>query len=380
VQQSTRKWEGREHTVGASEIAGCARRVWYVKHETKPDAGHKDDWGATIRGTIHESAFWEPALRAHFGKNLLFAGEEQITLKSGTISATPDGLVVNLGRNALTDHGVKDVGPSRCVVVENKTQDPRIAMELVKSAHVLQAQVQMGLFRETTKYKPDWALITVTNSSFWSDVTEHAIPFDPAIYENAKKRAWQIMAAKDAKDLKPEGWIGGQRECQYCPFAKQCGVLRTDVPADPNPHGGWWKPLQPQTLAQFIDLARQEREEYNMQCASELRQKSLQNDIKELLKANDIPRIEDADSGLKIIWSQVKGRPSWNWKALREDAIKQGFDLAKYETTGDASDRLTVQVKVEPSSKEMSHVKRSKVTTQTEQPKQSRGVQSKSNL
>lgn len=76
---------GRGNTVGASEVAGCARRAFFEKVEgteygspRNPD--FKESWGARVRGSVMESAFWEPALRRRYGEHLVMAGEQQRTL------------------------------------------------------------------------------------------------------------------------------------------------------------------------------------------------------------------------------------------------------------------------------------------------------------
>ena len=211
---------GREKTVGSSEIGQCARKVWYLKHATEPDAGYVDTWGAARRGSVFESRFFVPAMRKHYGDKLLFAGGEQKRLVDKYLSATPDGLLIDQPRNLLAGLMVPNIGPSRCVVIECKTIDPRINLSEPKSTHVFQAIVQLGLLRKLTNYKPDYAVLIYTNASFYDDTVEFVIKFDPAVFAEAEKRANRIMISSLASDLKPEGWIEGGDECTYCPFSK----------------------------------------------------------------------------------------------------------------------------------------------------------------
>src|SRR5450631_2909196 len=89
----------RSGTVGASEIGLCERQVFWNKnkgHKKKGvdvDPDYENDWGARIRGTIMEFAFWVPALRKKYGDKLMFAGTEQEKWTKGYLSATPDGLL-----------------------------------------------------------------------------------------------------------------------------------------------------------------------------------------------------------------------------------------------------------------------------------------------
>ena len=276
----------------------CLRRIWFAKNKIEYDPGYEKGWGAAIRGNIHEQHFWVPALRKHFKRNLLFAGKQQRTLKSGPLSATPDGLVINVDRSALAYLGVKDIGPSRCVIVEAKTIDPRIAIDVAKSENMFQVQCQMGLIRELTKYKPDFAVICYSNASFYDDITEFVEKFDQSVYDRAKKRAWRVMSAKNASELKPESWIWGGKDCQYCPWAKRCAAIRGNVPIEQHPHGSLMLTrLDPQLVAEFYDLAREERTQHAIAGMAEEKQREIQHAIKERLKEKQLNRIDEP--GLK---------------------------------------------------------------------------------
>ncbi len=147
-----------EQTVGASEVGQCARKVYWIKNADDPahsaprDEGYVDGWGARLRGQVFEDNFWVPAMRARFGRALKFAGRNQRTFSSGFLSATPDGLVT----------------APECFLIECKTIDPRTKLDEPKPAHAFQVQTQLGLVRETTRYKPTRAIISYTDTSFWS--------------------------------------------------------------------------------------------------------------------------------------------------------------------------------------------------------------------
>src|SRR5262249_36503579 len=111
---SHRPWD-RTASVGASEIGQCARRVWYSKYEDTIGAARDRDrsgrWGARRCGDVIERHVWLPALQHTFGARLIWAGDEQRTLCSGTghLSATPDGLLIDLPRNALAEFEIPDL-------------------------------------------------------------------------------------------------------------------------------------------------------------------------------------------------------------------------------------------------------------------------------
>ena|ERR1700722_19733537 len=83
----------RSQTIGASEIGQCSRKTFWVKnegdhvHKASRDDGYVDGWGAKVRGSMMENEFWFPAMRQHYGENLLYAGPDQQSFVSGFLSA-----------------------------------------------------------------------------------------------------------------------------------------------------------------------------------------------------------------------------------------------------------------------------------------------------
>ena len=45
-----------------------------------------------------------------------------------------------------------------------------------------------------------------------------------------------------------------------------------------------------------------------------------------------------------IVWSAVKGRPSYDMPGIKAAAVAAGIDLQRYETVGEPSDRLTISI------------------------------------
>jgi hypothetical protein len=253
---TARVFENRAQSVGASEVGQCARKTFWLKNEDDPvygaprDSDYTDTSGARARGSIFEAYFWEPALRRRFGDNLLYAGADQQTLTSEFLSATPDGLLINLPRDCLAALGIADIGPDGSLLVEGKTIDPRAPLDAVKPEHAFQVQCQLGLIHELTKHRPDYALVSYVDASFWNEGAEFAVKFDETIFTNAKARARWIMTTTTAEELPPEGWIAGGRECRYCPFTRACGRQRHDVPRQTADRA------DPQFVAEIADLAR----------------------------------------------------------------------------------------------------------------------------
>lgn len=330
----------RQATVGASEVGKCARLVYFLKNEGDAsyhhdrDAEHVDGWGARERGKIYEDHVWVPAMRARYGDKLLYAGSDQRTLVDGFLSATPDGLLIDQPSDALAHLGVPDCGPD--IDLDCKTIDPRAALDGPKPEHVFQVQAQMGLFQALTNHAPRYAVLSYTDASFFDEVSEFAIAFDPGVYGEAKRRARDIMLATKPEQLKPEGVIAGGKECKLCPFTAACGQIR----ADAVPKAGNDADLEPaaaEAIAALAILARLAKDESDQKAAEA---KRLQDEIKAMLAAVKRRRLEHA--GIRVVWSPMKGRPSYDDKAIREAAAAAGVDIEKFSRTGDPSDRMEI--------------------------------------
>lgn len=63
AKQTARTFEGRENTVGASEVGHCARKIYFAKNTgdhvygAASDEDYADTWGATLRGRLVEDHF-----------------------------------------------------------------------------------------------------------------------------------------------------------------------------------------------------------------------------------------------------------------------------------------------------------------------------------
>jgi hypothetical protein len=315
----TKVWEhDRLASVGASEIGQCGRRTFYSKASTPPDEGYIDDWGPRFRGNLYEDLLAVPALRMlNSGYEAHWTGDQQRTIASGFLSATPDGLVT---------------GPDEeCFLVEIKTLDPRVDIRKARDSHAYQVQVQMGLVREFTNYQPTHAVVAYINASFPSDVTEFRVEYDQRIYDAAVARAKEIMGASDPLDLKPEGAISGGRECDNCPFKRRCrGDAAAAHPKD--------KGELPEDVAEDMiellhdyDLRLAAAEAHTVKC------NEIKHELKELLRANNVRWTEVG--GWKVNWQSRKGKLSLDQKAMERD----GIDLSKYQVEGDPFDVLVIK-------------------------------------
>jgi hypothetical protein len=309
----------RSNTVGASEIGKCARQVYYQKNLGDPvygapiDPWYEDDWGYRLRGKIVEDHFWYPAMKAKYGDALKFAGPDQKTMADGMLSATPDGLLLLNDRQEAQDA---------------KSIDPRVSM-LPKPEHVYQVKVQIEMFHAVTPYRPDGGRLSYIDASRWSIVKEFEVQRDPDLYAHAKERAQQIILARSAAELKPEGWIAGGRECEFCPFTKACGIARTNVPDED-------RPINP-VIAKQVEtkawlhqaLAGQEKE-------AARKRREIAEQIKQLLRDARVSKIPGI-----VTWSAVKATARYDFKAI----AASGIDLSAFRCDGEPDDRLMITLK-----------------------------------
>ena len=267
VASTQKEWaHDRTETVGASEIFGCLRKAFFRKRgaeffDTVPDGFEvvedsadptgfseqpkfakvfhypKDDdfedrWGASRRGDLLEAHYVVPAVRDNLpGKaKMLFSGSDQKTLFHKRNSATPDGLIIGLDRDALAKYGVPDIG-THCICLEIKSIDPRVNLKEERAIHHGQAQTQMGIFRETTPYQPNYTVLLYVDASFLDHIRVFVVPYERQAWTSAQIRATTLYEVKHPSEIPPEGKLDG--ECEYCEFTRSCAFVTTGaIPED----------------------------------------------------------------------------------------------------------------------------------------------------
>jgi hypothetical protein len=325
---NARVFDDRTQTVGASEIGQCLRKIFYAKHGAPRDADRTDSWGPAARGNLIERHLLVPAMRAQFEERLLYAGDDQQTFRQLDLSATPDGLIVDLRPEEIAALGLP--ADADTIVVEFKTVDPRTNLDEPKPEHLFQVQAQLGLLRESTNHRPTHALIVYVNASDLS-VREFVVEFDPAVFAVARQRAHKIMSATEAAELQPEGYIAGARECEWCPFRGPCGLARTTVPTTDSAD------LDPAVVAEVAALGKQilQLDDIAEQAATAVRERK--EEMRNRLRELGTRKVKGG--GITVLWSQVKGRATVDQDAMRA----AGIDLAPFEKQGAPSDRLSVK-------------------------------------
>lgn len=252
----------RQRTVGSSEVGTCAKKVVYSKLGLVPD----DDavtgsTGYTARGNLLEN-YWSSLVFTEWcrslGGELLYAGQSnQISLigKGVPLSSTPDGVAVNMPRDCLAPWGVPDIGKSRCILIELKSIDSRVAKHsLPKPNHPVQVMAQLGLVRKATQHKPDFGVVAYVDCSDVFDIRVFPVKYDDKAFKSLVKRADWIMKTVNVDAVMPEGKIRGGTDCRTCAFAKQCLGFRPFV-ADDDP-----KAPTKATIAKIDAVARKVHE------------------------------------------------------------------------------------------------------------------------
>lgn len=341
---NTKEWDhDRTQSVGASEVFGCLRKALLSKREKEfksyaDPPSIDDNWGAMERGNIIEDHYVVPVIRKFVqGKaELLFANQaEQVTMHVGRASATPDGLIAPLKKKALKKYGIDDIeGDS--VVVEVKSFDPRAHIEAAKAVHIGQAMMQMGMFRETTKFKPMYAVILYVNASFLDDIRPFVVKFDENAYENGKRRAEKVFTVEKVSEIEPEGKIKGL--CEFCDRTHACAkFLGDDMPTGDALEDD---DMDEFYQAKFGALAERHIAVNEMRKNAEVAYKEISAEIKAALQESNTKKV--STSKWSMAYSFVKGRES-----LDKDAMKEaGIDLTPFTKTGNGFEKLLVKKKI----------------------------------
>ena len=322
----------RTQSVGSSEIGMCARRVFCEKKNIPYDSGYVQTRGAMKRGDIIEQKVFVPAMRKRFGRRVKFAGQSQQTLQLGTLSSTPDALVYPLKPNELGfDHG-------DCVMYECKSRDPRAKENVLQENYRQQVIVQMGLVRQLTPYQPTHAVICIINASFIDEVEEHVVAYSIEEFHAAQARASIIMGASAMHELRPEGYIAGGKECEYCPWAERCGIMRKEVPNRPG--AMLLAVADPQLVAELDHLASIVKQRQTERDGAETAVRDATEMLKERLREKGLNSFRG--ERFKANWTSVKGRTSLDTEALAAELAQHEIDLHQFEREGTPGDRLTI--------------------------------------
>lgn len=352
IASNQKTWkQDRRLTVGASECFGCIRKTWFTKrgHEFdyKPDPNFEQSWGAMERGNIIENSYIVPALEKGMerrGLKLIMAGDGQDTIIDDIHSATLDGLVVPikgkyLPRDFLAYYGIPDIGEQDSIAVEMKSFDPRLSLNHEKAVHRGQTQMQMGLVRENTQYKPEFAALIYVNASWLDDIRVFIIPYEDSVYRIGRERNDKVFGIDDPGMFAPEGKMDGL--CQYCPFQGACNdVTGKRVPAAVRALNK--KQISEQDKKMLDTLTPLVLKQSSIKATAKHLKAELEDineEIRQELIANGQSRA--VGDNWKVTYTAQAGK-----KTLSKDKmIEDGLDPEKYMQEGGSFEKLTVTVK-----------------------------------
>lgn len=332
----------RNKTLGGSEAFGCLRKAYFKRNNAPKDPDYKESWGATRRGDLIENYFVVPCIvwaAKQYGFEYMLSGDTgQITLfedDDGYLSVTPDGLIRGVSRKALSAYGISDLG-SDCFMFEIKSIDPRVDLSEEKAIHHGQVQIQMGLMRETTAFRPNYAVILYVDASFFDNIEVFVVPFDERKYLVAKKRGKQVFEAKDAMSLMAEGRVDGS--CKYCPYTAACAAGTLAVMPE--------KVKKPEDLpdaakARLNELAQAKRTLAHQIKKLEVEHGRIAEEIKDALRTLGRSNAKSADDGWSISYTMSSGKKSVDTEAMQAD----GIDVEAYMKRGNPYEILRVTFK-----------------------------------
>lgn len=348
----------RSKSMGASEAFGCLRQVWYKKNNAATDPGYEESWGALQRGDMIENHFVEPGLKWIMEQltddaELIWGGDKQRTLISpdAPLSATPDGLVIYADDDALAEYGVASLGgskkdvehPSNCFNVEIKSIDPRVNLKEEKGIHRGQTIVQMGLTRQLSSWRPNYAVIIYVDASFFDDIEVFIVPYDHKVFEVAMQRARAVYEIEDVGDIMPEGKMDGT--CTYCKYKVACA--RTSQKNMPKGGEANSKVTPPVILEEFDRLVAEERSKSAARKVIEVEYKSASERLKQWLNNTGVRVAKSSDGKTKVSMSWIKGRKTLDVSAVREALAEFGIQIEDFMKEGEGHSRLAISEKGE---------------------------------
>lgn len=348
--QKTWKYD-RNLMVGASECFGCIRKTWFGKRGKEfdygVDADHEENWGAMRRGDIMENHLIVPAIREGLerrGMALIMEGDDQETIRDGYNSATLDGLVVptdpalggKLPKDFLEYYGFEGDLDADSVVLEMKSFDPRIEIKQAKAIHHGQTQMQMGLVRETTEYKPEYAIVIYVNASWYDDIRPFLVEYSETEYLIGRERNEKVFEVDDPALFAPEGKLDG--DCKYCKYTDACSIVSTGrVPEKRDALKAKEVDGQDKDMLERMDVLVQN------QAALKAVEKQTKRELEE---ANEAIRQELINAGTsravgedwKVFYSAQAGAKRLSTALM----IEAGLDPDDYKEQGNGFEKLTV--------------------------------------
>jgi hypothetical protein len=221
-------------------------------------------------------------------------------------------------------------------MLEVKSIDPRVDLSEEKAIHHGQTQIQMGLMRQNTAFKPNYAVILYINASFLDDIEVFIVKFDEKKFKIAQDRAELVFKTTDPSKLYREGVIDGS--CQYCPYQGSC--LDTTQKGMP-PKATKAQETDPELVAALLnnELLDRRRAATKAEKKAKAELALINEEVKEVLRRYGSNKAKG--NGWSVSYTMAAGRQTLD-KASLEAA---GIDLSDHTKLGNPYEILKVTFK-----------------------------------
>lgn len=197
----------RTKYVSASEASSCLRMLKFNKTVGTGRPNTLDELGFAERG--HAIEAWVNQLMSEIKGDveILYYGDDQVSLTRGVQSGTPDGII-------KTAQGVW--------VLDIKSIDPRTNRTyLPKHANVMQIQQNIFLVRETFDTEVIGGIVLYVDCSNVDDMLQINLEPDEQVIYELQKRASRVMQATSPDELPAEGVLT-ENGCRFCAHTARC--------------------------------------------------------------------------------------------------------------------------------------------------------------
>jgi hypothetical protein len=207
--------DNRTDFLNASEAGRCTRWLWYDKHKYAVAGEMHHPYGVFDRGHAfeHWCVTYLAAGLARVKGRLHYAGtgQKRLMLPDFRLAGTPDGLI-EWQDQSETVLEVKSHGSA-----QNYDSGP-------SEMHTRQAELNIELFRETTRHRPEDAIIIYGLAENYGRLTLHRIERRPAVFIEMLGKAAAAFDANSAAAVTAEGVV--TKQCVICPYRSRCAAAQ----------------------------------------------------------------------------------------------------------------------------------------------------------
>ena len=320
--EAREKWSfDRSKFLNASEAASCIRMQYYAKHN--PEKAWTPN-GFARRGS-HAEAYMIESLQAD-GYEILYALDEQESVQSGQLSASPDGFLV--GRNGTFW--------DEAIYFETKTIDPRTnRANLPRERHLKQVEVGIEICDTVPRGDQDLpvvgGVILYMDASDFDRIDTFVIPRNPDVLKWADLRAKKVLGARKVTSMDREGKKNG--DCKLCAFRLECLGEEADVVVETGA-------AKANRGSKFDELVAEYGAAGEAEKAAKKVKDGLKEDILKELRKRNATTVPVGDWDVTL--AKKAGSVGVDKAALQKLVADQKLDWTDYTKIGAPSEALTI--------------------------------------